>query len=45
MEKEEKKTDLRMKQEAIAKKANISLEALDKTIERRRKMGVVGYED
>ena len=45
MEKEEAKTDKRLRQEAIAKKAKIPIAELDKTIERRRNMGVVTYED
>lgn len=45
MDKEEKKSDNRLRQEAIAKKAKIPMADLDKTIERRRNMGVVTYED
>lgn len=40
------KSELRQKQEAIAKKAGISVEALDKTIERRRSIaGASTFED
>lgn len=45
MEKEEKKSDLRIKQEAIAKKAKVSSEQLDKVLERRRSMNVAAYGD
>lgn len=42
MDKETQKSALREKQEKIAKKANISIEALDKQLDRRKKYGFSG---